>query len=207
MDGINEEDARWFELNYDRPYYKVMENKFCKPLSDKDIISAFKNECLTIIPRIISEIEDELEDLKQEKAIFKNKALFYFTKQYAEELSENIMPKEKLTRLQSLKGLQNMLDCGDKDNGKYTEEQIEQARNVDIRTLYTFNKSRTYGNRYTACCPFHKNGNENTPSFMIFPRGNYNCFGCGKKGNNAIDFIMELKGVKFNNAVGTLLRK
>ena len=44
------------------------------------------------------------------------------------------------------------------------------------------------GANYTACCPFHS---EKTPSFVVSPaKGMYKCFGCGKGGNNPIDFVL-----------------
>ena len=51
---------------------------------------------------------------------------------------------------------------------------------------------------YKACCPFH---NEKDGSFFVNTKYNrYNCYGCGRKGN-AFDFLMELKGYSFVEAV------
>lgn len=36
------------------------------------------------------------------------------------------------------------------------------------------------GFKYKALCPFHK---EKTPSFIIDKKGDYHCFGCGRKGH------------------------
>ncbi len=47
------------------------------------------------------------------------------------------------------------------------------------------------------CCPFHS---ERTPSLKLFPDGGWHCFGCGK-GGSSIDFVMELFGVDFRQAV------
>lgn len=55
-------------------------------------------------------------------------------------------------------------------------------------------------------CPFH---NEKTPSFAVYPRsskyplGSFHCYGCGKGGKNAVDFLM-LMGADFRDAVKTL---
>lgn len=40
------------------------------------------------------------------------------------------------------------------------------------------------GERWRACCPFHE---DKTPSFIVFPDGGHNCFGCGVTGD-AFDF-------------------
>ncbi|HOJ50324.1 MAG TPA: DNA primase [Spirochaetota bacterium] len=54
------------------------------------------------------------------------------------------------------------------------------------------------GTNYFALCPFH---NEKTPSFSINDEKRiYKCFGCGKTGN-AISFLMEYKGLNFNQAL------
>jgi len=54
------------------------------------------------------------------------------------------------------------------------------------------------GSNYFALCPFH---NEKTPSFSINDEKKiFKCFGCGKTGN-AITFLMEYKGLNFNQAL------
>lgn len=47
------------------------------------------------------------------------------------------------------------------------------------------------------CCPFH---GERTASLKLFPDGGWHCFGCGK-GGSSIDFVMELFGLEFRQAV------
>lgn len=60
------------------------------------------------------------------------------------------------------------------------------------------------GAEQRACCPFHQ---ENTPSFTIFTGKDgvdrFHCFGCGAKGD-VIDFVQQLKGVEWKDAVGIL---
>ncbi|MCI0452905.1 MAG: CHC2 zinc finger domain-containing protein, partial [Candidatus Latescibacteria bacterium] len=54
------------------------------------------------------------------------------------------------------------------------------------------------GTNYKGLCPFHK---ERTPSFAVSPdRQIYHCFGCGK-GGNVFNFLMEMDGVSFPEAV------
>jgi hypothetical protein len=57
------------------------------------------------------------------------------------------------------------------------------------------------GAEYEACCPFHA---EATPSFKVSPAKQfYHCFGCGAHGN-AIDFLMQHRGLGFLDAVAEL---
>jgi DNA primase len=54
------------------------------------------------------------------------------------------------------------------------------------------------GANWMACCPFHQ---EKTPSFSVNPaKGFYKCFGCGK-GGTAFNFLMEMEGLSFPEAV------
>ena len=57
------------------------------------------------------------------------------------------------------------------------------------------------GHEFYGLCPFH---GESTPSFTINPAGQfYHCFGCGAHGD-AIDFLRELDGLTFKEAVAQL---
>jgi DNA primase len=60
------------------------------------------------------------------------------------------------------------------------------------------------GANWMACCPFHQ---EKTPSFSVNPsKGIFYCFGCGK-GGSAFNFVMELEGVPFPEAVRIVAEK
>ncbi len=60
------------------------------------------------------------------------------------------------------------------------------------------------GTNYKALCPFHQ---ERTPSFVVSPeRQIYHCFGCGK-GGNVFQFLMEMDGVSFPEAVRELAQR
>jgi len=76
------------------------------------------------------------------------------------------------------------------------EEQIERARKVSIRDILGLKTNR----RVSVKCVFHR---DNTPSLSINPDGGYYCFGCGKRGRNAIDFVIHL-GHDFKSAVNEL---
>jgi DNA primase len=81
---------------------------------------------------------------------------------------------------------------------KFSEEQIEQAREVPIQKLI----GKDVGRRVTISCPFHS---ENTPSCVIYPDGDYNCFGCDANGQNAVDFLMAM-GSSFTEVIEELLK-
>lgn len=60
------------------------------------------------------------------------------------------------------------------------------------------------GQNLWACCPFHE---EKSPSFSVSPnKGIYKCFGCGKAGDS-IQFIMDLEGLSFPEAIKQLAEK
>ena len=60
------------------------------------------------------------------------------------------------------------------------------------------------GSKYWGLCPFHS---EKTASFSVSPdRQMYYCFGC-HKGGGAINFVMELEGLGFVDAVDLLARR
>lgn len=60
------------------------------------------------------------------------------------------------------------------------------------------------GSNLFGLCPFHS---EKTPSFSVSPdKQIYHCFGCGK-GGGVINFIMEIEGLSFPEAVEFLARR
>jgi len=83
-----------------------------------------------------------------------------------------------------------------------TEKVRERADIEDVVSDYVPLKKR--GQNLWACCPFH---NEKSPSFSVTPiKQFYKCFGCGKAGD-AIQFIMDIEGIGFNEAVRQLANK
>ncbi len=76
---------------------------------------------------------------------------------------------------------------------------------IDIEDVISdFVSLKRKGQNLWACCPFH---DEKTPSFSVSPaKGIYKCFGCGKAGD-AIEFIKEIEGLNYIEAMRYLAKK
>jgi DNA primase len=74
---------------------------------------------------------------------------------------------------------------------------VIKARSVPLQAILGLLR----GSRRTILCPFH---GENTPSFVIYPKGDYFCFGCGKHGQGALDFLLDDGQISFQDAVNYL---
>ncbi|HEY8593290.1 MAG TPA: CHC2 zinc finger domain-containing protein [Sphingomicrobium sp.] len=84
------------------------------------------------------------------------------------------------------------------------EATIERARSaVPLASLVAKRvKLSRMGREWKGLCPFHT---EKTPSFnVVESKGFYHCFGCGAHGS-AIDWLMEVEGLGFREAVTSLL--
>lgn len=81
----------------------------------------------------------------------------------------------------------------------FIQELLNRMDITDVVGRYV--PLKKVGSNFNACCPFHA---EKTPSFTVSPAKQfYHCFGCGKHGN-AINFLMELNGMSFIDAVENL---
>ena len=78
------------------------------------------------------------------------------------------------------------------------------ARNDIVDVVGSYVSLTPKGGSFWGCCPFH---NEKTPSFHVLPdKQFYHCFGC-KKGGGVINFIMEIEGLSFPEAVEFLAKR
>lgn len=73
---------------------------------------------------------------------------------------------------------------------------------IDVISEYISVKQ--VGTSYKAICPFHQ---EKTPSFFVSPEKEiWHCFGCDK-GGSIFDFLMEIEGIEFPEALRILAQK
>jgi len=73
-----------------------------------------------------------------------------------------------------------------------------------LRVIGDYLSLKKKGGSYWACCPFH---HEKTPSFHVYPAKQfYKCFGCNK-GGDVFNFVMEIEGCSFPEAVKTIADK
>jgi DNA primase len=85
----------------------------------------------------------------------------------------------------------------------HKKEEVRQAADI-VEVVGEHVKLKRSGSGYTGLCPFH---NEKSPSFHVTPRmGIYKCFGCGA-GGDVFQFVMQMDGVGFTEAIRTLAAK
>lgn len=88
-------------------------------------------------------------------------------------------------------------------NGRIPDKVIEEilSRNDIADIVGKYVSLSKQGHYFKGLCPFHS---EKTPSFTVTPEKQiYHCFGCGA-GGNAIQFVMEMEGYSFAEAVRRL---
>ena len=82
-------------------------------------------------------------------------------------------------------------------------EELEEKNPIEDVVGSYVNLTRRGSNLF-GLCPFH---NEKTPSFSVAPeKGIYYCFGC-HKGGGAVNFIMEIEGLDYPDAVRFLAKR
>ena len=85
----------------------------------------------------------------------------------------------------------------------FLNELVDRNDIVEVVSSYV-RLSKTSGSNLVGLCPFHR---EKTPSCSVSPDTQiYHCCGCGK-GGGVINFIMEIEGLSFPEAVEFLARR
>jgi hypothetical protein len=173
-----------------------VEYKFTKPLGLAEILDAFPEEALRLVPRSIKVLKRELEPFfAYSRSVRANWRYSEEFREFCSQICQRIyMPKKKFDHLQNLKVMERLM-C--KTTRGVNESDIEQAKGVDIWTLHNFNGRRGR----TACCPFH---DDKTPSFSV-KKNRFICFACGVKGDS-IDFVQKMNNLPFYKAVEFLVK-
>lgn len=111
-------------------------------------------------------------------------------------------PKRAIRRI--VQRQQHLMKPAAKQGG-VTEAEIEQAREYPLEDLIDKRIFKAGGKWRANChCPLVGHEGEKTPSFYIDKNNRYKCFGCHGSGDS-IDFVMQRDGVKFIQAVKSLL--
>lgn len=79
----------------------------------------------------------------------------------------------------------------------YDDALLKRIREVKPQQLLNIDRA---GRRISIRCPIH---NERSPSMVIYPDGDYFCYGCTAHGQNALDMLIQM-GATFQEAVEEL---
>ena len=86
---------------------------------------------------------------------------------------------------------------------KLTSDKVKERADI-VEVVGDYVPLKKKGQNMWACCPFH---GEKSPSFSVSPAKQiYKCFGCSKAGD-PIQFIMDIEGIGFQEAIRHLAGK
>jgi DNA primase len=86
---------------------------------------------------------------------------------------------------------------------KLTSDKVKERADI-VEVVGDYVPLKKKGQNMWACCPFH---GEKSPSFSVSPTKQiYKCFGCSKAGD-PIQFIMDIEGIGFQEAIRHLAGK
>ena len=91
---------------------------------------------------------------------------------------------------------------------KYSDQELnELKREIPLWRIVAnrIPKFEKRNSEWIFQCPFHKDGQERTPSFTVFKNEAglwlFKCFGCGETGGNAFQFVQRYDKIGFDDAV------
>lgn len=195
MDRLETEDERWFRINVENKYYEEQMKKYCKPLTDEDIMQAFPDEAKELVKVVYKKLLKEIDHFNKDIEVLISYGI------YANIKADHLIRRKR--ELESLAMKYNLPGINFAKLEKQKDIDLEPVKAVPILSIHDFSKIRKTGNKYMVSCPFHK---DNTPSMLIDDRNMFKCFSCGKGGTN-IDFVMELNGFTFIQAVNWILQR
>lgn len=170
-------------------------------LSNKEILDAFPDEILEIVPAVIKDLEERLAPLKEQLREINNSQYSDFEKDFlCKAITINSNLEDDINRLQDLKKLYKMASFKPNNNKENLNLKISKAKDFPIKDIYAFEKLSTYGNKIKASCPFHV---DKTPSFYIYKTNTFHCFSCSASGDS-ISFYMKLHNKSFVESVNAL---
>lgn len=171
---------------------------------EKELLILFP-ESKTIIPEKISEYEQLIKEEEEKISKLINNVNNATKDEFSRWFCKQIIIMQSISTLltydSQLLRLKRQLNYLYPRND-YTDnfqEKIYYAKSRPIHEVIgQLIELKKIGNDYVAVCPFHP---DKRPSLRIYTKGNnFYCFGC-HKGGSAIDFVMEIQGCSFGEAV------
>lgn len=118
---------------------------------------------------------------------------------------ENILEiaKEKMRNREQTSKFSSILQALMWNKDKVTEEEIETAKNRDLRGIIQWYWFEIIQNKIK--CPFHWNWEEKTPSLMIYQDNSFYCHWCWTW-TDSIKFVMNYENLEFTETVKKLIK-
>lgn len=178
-----------------------MTEQDCTRLSTKEVLEAFGDTAVKLLPGKIREYGDmvfrrcEIEDKFKYDEVCLRFALQSWEQAVGfKELERAI---NTMTRIKGIGGRKNRHEIG------MMILPLEEVKQVSILDAHDFAQVKRTGQRVMVTCPWHT---DKTPSMLINKNNTFKCFSCGKAGS-VIDFVMYLYGFDFISAVKFLQGK
>lgn len=194
-------------------YYKGVEVEWkntIKKCSSEDLLKIYgRQEVLEICQEKINELIPEYDRLKKRCIQLKKYIDWRFSDEVLNHLYSNWLNNDLIMEVKSLQDqIERLYLLSLKASGTYKQPkntipdgEIERAREYPTYQLYKGERLIKSGSRYMARCTIH---NEKSPSLVFYPDGGYYCFGCHFHGSNAIDYLMTVNKLSFQEAVRSL---